>query len=83
MTPEGIKALKKIVKDLLDYVEFPETFSEYLEATIAEKNGDEWIVYFDGNSKASGITTTGHTAYEARENAWMWFEKIIDECKNT
>lgn len=86
MSPEARNILKEIVRELLKVVELPETFSEFLYKSAAEKNDyGKWIVYLDGEKQEGAIDLdfTGNTAYEVQEEAWTWFNSIIEECKNT
>jgi len=83
MSPEAREKLKEIVRELIKHIELPETFPEFLANSSAERNGDSWTVYMDGENRSGKMTAEGNTEYEAKENAWAWFQSIIEECKNT
>jgi hypothetical protein len=84
MTPEAREMLKAIVRELLERVEIPETYSEFISQSVAEKTGDTWVVFVNGAKLEGAIPNVqGNAEFEAKENAWTWFKSIVDECKST
>lgn len=83
MSPEARNKLKEIVRELLKEVEIPETYSDFISQSSAERTGNTWTVFVNGEKREDSIPNIkGNSEFEAKENAWSWFHSIIDECKN-
>lgn len=59
-----------------------ETLSQFISDSLAEKTGDTWTVYVDGENKVGAINNcNGETEYEAKEDAWRFYQSLFNECK--
>lgn len=59
-------------------------FSQFISESTAEKQEDgKWIVYVDGENKMGKINDCiGTTEFEAKEDAWDFYQKLISELEN-
>lgn len=56
------------------------SLSEFISKSSAVRNGDEWIVYCDGEKKLGAINNCkGATEYEAKEDAWEFYKSLVNE----
>jgi hypothetical protein len=54
-----------------------DNLSDFIAKSIAEKDGDKWTVYVDRENRRGAINQCiGETEYEAKEDAWRYFQKL-------
>lgn len=59
------------------------SLSDFISQSHAEKDGDTWIVYCDGENRLGAINKCqGDTEYEAKEDAWRYYQKLLEATKS-
>lgn len=58
------------------------SLSQFINESLAEKDGNEWIVYVDGQNKLGAISQCkGTNEFEAKEDAWEFYQRLVDAVK--
>jgi hypothetical protein len=58
------------------------TLSDFIAESLAERDGEKWVVYVDGKNKQGAINfCKGDTEYEAKEDAWRFYQDLCNELK--
>lgn len=54
-----------------------ETLTDFINNSHAERNGNTWIVYCDGENKVGAISSCkGDNEFEAKEDAWAYYQQL-------
>jgi hypothetical protein len=54
------------------------TLSDFISVSSAERVGQTWTVYCDGENKVGAINNCkGNTEYEAKEDAWEYYKALV------
>lgn len=58
------------------------TLSSFISSSTAERAGDYWTVYADGENRRGRIEyCEGSNEFEAKEDAWGFINLVIEEFK--
>ena len=58
------------------------TYQEFISSSEARREAGTWTVYLDPeNNRGKVLNCCGETEYEAKEDAWRFYQDLVSEIK--